>query len=111
MLGCEDFAGRRRPSATGYVNRALPPHELGRSSTQLACRIASFPAEADRAGEAVGELGRPGVVDGLLDEAHCFNLTLATAAARERMADFLAGGGQTREMETGVGKLAALLTR
>ena len=38
-------------------------------------------------------------VEGLLEEAHCFNQSLATAAADERMARFLALGGQTRDAE------------
>jgi hypothetical protein len=49
------------------------------------------------------------VVAGLLEEAHCFNLSVATAEARERMADFMSIGGQTREFEIGLGKLAQLL--
>ena len=53
----------------------------------------------------------PGIVAGLLEEAHCFNLSVATASARERMAAFMAGGGQTREVELGAGKLAELLGR
>ena len=39
-----------------------------------------------------------------------FNLTLQTSEAKRRMAGFLAGGGQTRAMETGdLGGLAELL--
>jgi len=110
ILGCDDVPADLA-ERWGYLNRALPPSELGPFVAQLARRIASFPAEAIALAKRSVNAADPGVVDGLLEEAHCFNLSVATSAARERMAAFMAGGGQTREVETGVGKLAALLTR
>ena len=44
-------------------------------------------------------------VEGLLEEAHCFNQSLATRPAQERMARFLALGGQTAEVELELGRL------
>lgn len=111
VLGCQDFPADVA-ERYGYVNRALPPHELGRFVDQLALRIASFPPEAVALAKGLVNSAEHGVEDGLLDEAHAFNLTLQTAEARRRMADFLAGGGQTRAMEVGdLGGLAEMLAQ
>jgi len=110
ILGCDDVSADLA-ERWGYLNRALPPSELGPFVERLARRIASFPAEAIALAKRSVNAADPGVVDGLLEEAHCFNLSVATAAARERMAAFMAGGGQTREVEKGLGKLAELLGR
>lgn len=111
VLGCQDFPADVA-ERYGYVNRALPPHELGRFVDQLALRIASFPPEAVALAKGLVNSAEHGVKDGLLDEAHAFNLTLQTAEARRRMADFLAGGGQTRAMEAGdLGGLAEMLAQ
>src|SRR6266436_5481415 len=48
-------------------------------------------------------------VEGLLEEAHCFNQALATRPAQERMKRFLALGGQTREVELDLGGLVEKL--
>jgi hypothetical protein len=47
-------------------------------------------------------------IDGLLEEADCFNRSVATAAARARMQRFLDLGGQTPEVER---DLAAVVGR
>jgi enoyl-CoA hydratase/carnithine racemase len=110
MLGCDDVPADVA-ERWGYLNRALPPAELGPFVERLARRIASFPAAAIALTKRAVNAVDPGVVDGLLEEADCFNHAVATPAARERMAGFMAGGGQTRELERGVGKLADLLSR
>ena len=98
ILGCDDVPADVA-ERWGYLNRALPPAELGPFVERLAYRIASFPAEAIAfAKQAVNAAERP-TVEGLLEEAHLFNLSVATPAARERMARFLEMGGQTREVE------------
>ena len=44
------------------------------------------------------------IVDGLIEEAHYFNQSLATKEAHDRMAAFMAAGGQTYEVElAGIG--------
>jgi hypothetical protein len=44
------------------------------------------------------------IVDGLLEEAHYFNQSLATKEAKERMAAFMEAGGQTYAVElAGIG--------
>lgn len=83
----------------GWVNRALPPAELGPFVDALAQRIASFPASAIALAKRAVEAAEPSPVPGLLEEAHPFQRSLATPAARERMAAFLALGGQTPEVE------------
>ena len=110
ILGCDDVPADLA-ERWGYVNRALPPVELGPFVERLARRIASFPAEAIALAKQAVNAADAGVVEGLLEEADCFNRSVATPAARERMAAFMAGGGQSREVEKGVGKLAALLAR
>jgi enoyl-CoA hydratase/carnithine racemase len=98
ILGCDDFPADLA-ERYGWLNRALPADELRPFVDGLARRIASFPAEAIAlAKEAVAASERP-TLEGLLEEADCFNRAVATPAARERMARFLAVGGQTPEME------------
>ncbi len=91
------------------MNRALPPDELRPFVDELAYRIASFPAEAIAlAKEAINAAEQP-TVDGLLEEAHCFNRTLATRGAQTRMRRFMELGGQTREVELDLPALFAKL--
>jgi len=110
ILGCEDVPADLA-ERWGYLNRALPPAELGPFVDRLARRIASFPAEAIALAKRAVDAADATVVAGLLEEAHCFNLTLETAAARERMAAFMAAGGQTREVELGLANVAGRLGR
>src|SRR5271157_1963809 len=98
ILGCQDFSAELA-ERYGYINRALPPAELTPFVEELAYRIASFPASAIAlAKAAVGAAELP-TREGLLEEAHYFNQSLATKEAQDRMAAFLALGGQTREAE------------
>ncbi len=100
VLGCQDIPADVA-ERYGYINRALPPHELGPFVSALAYRIASFPPQAVALAKSLVNSAEYRVEDGLLDEAHAFNRTLPTPEAKERMADFLARGGQTREVEAG----------
>lgn len=109
VLGCEDFPADLA-ERYGYLNRALPPAELGPFVQRLAYRIASFPAEAIALAKAsinAAELPTP---EGLLEEAHLFNQSVATPAARKRMQQFLECGGQTREGELDLGRMVAGLS-
>jgi enoyl-CoA hydratase/carnithine racemase len=85
----------------GYVNRALPPDELGPFVDALAARIASFPASViARAKQAVdAALADP--VPGLNREDQLFRETMAGPEAARRMQAFMDAGGQTREVELG----------
>lgn len=110
VLGCDDVPADLA-ERWGYLNRALPPAELGSFVDRLARRIASFPAEAIALAKTAVNAAAPGVVEGLLEEAHCFNQAVATPAARARMAAFMAAGGQTRDLERRVGGLGELFAR
>ena len=103
ILGGGDFSAELA-ERYGYINRALPPDELTPFVEQLAYRIASFPASAIALAKAsVGAAELP-VVEGLLEEAHYFNQSLASQEAQERMAAFMGAGGQTYKVElAGIG--------
>jgi len=98
ILGCGDFDAELA-ERYGYVNRALPGDELWPFVRQLAARIASFPIEAIALAKSSVDAAELPTLQGLLEEAHNFNLSVATRPARERMAAFLALGGQTRDVE------------
>jgi len=103
ILGGGDFSAELA-ERYGYINRALPAEELTPFVEQLAYRIASFPAPAIALAKASVDAAELPIVEGLLEEAHCFNRSLATREARERMAAFMAAGGQTYEVElAGIG--------
>jgi enoyl-CoA hydratase/carnithine racemase len=98
VLGCEDFDADLA-ERYGWINRALPPAEIAPFVERLARRIAAFPPDAVRlAKRAVDAAGGP-IEDGLLEEAHCFNLTLADPQLDARFEAALAAGAQTREGE------------
>lgn len=104
VLGCEDFPADLA-ERYGYINRALPPDEIGPFVERLAYRIATFPAEAIALAKASVLSAELPTVEGLLEEAHYFNQAVATDEARDRMKGFLQMGGQTREVELNLGNL------
>ena len=108
ILGCEDVSAELA-ERWGYLNRALPPAELGPFVERLALRIASFPTEAVALAKAAVKAAELPTEQGLLEEADCFNRSLGTAAARARMARFLELGGQTRAVEMDLGRLVGRL--
>src|SRR5438445_6936316 len=110
ILGCEDVSAELA-ERWGYLNRALPPAELGPFVERLALRIASFPAEAVGLAKAAVNAAELPTEQGLLEEADCFNQSLGTAAARARMARFLELGGQTRAVEMDLGRLVGRLAQ
>ena len=101
-LGADDFPADLA-ERYGYVNRALPPAELGPFVDRLARRIASFPAEAIAHAKASVLAAEVGVREGLVAEARAFDVCVALPEARRRMEAFLAMGGQTREVEARTG--------
>jgi len=108
ILGCEDVPADLA-ERWGYVNRALPPAELGPFVERLAYRIASFPAPAIALAKAAVNAAEQPTFEGLLDEADAFNHAVATPEARARMARFLALGGQRVETELALDDLIARL--
>jgi enoyl-CoA hydratase/carnithine racemase len=104
ILGCEDFPAELA-ERYGYLDRALPPDELGPFVERLARRIASFPAGAIALAKRAVAAAELPTVEGLCEEADCFNRSVALPEARTRMARFLAEGGQTRPVELTLGRL------
>jgi enoyl-CoA hydratase/carnithine racemase len=108
ILGCGDVDAELA-ERWGWVNRALPSDELGPFVAALARRIAAFPAEAIALAKESLNRADSGLVEGLLDEAHAFNQTLATEPAQVRMRRFMEIGGQTPEGEKNLDDLIAKL--
>jgi enoyl-CoA hydratase/carnithine racemase len=104
ILGCEDIPADLA-ERYGYVNRALPPEELTPFVERLAYRIASFPAEAIALAKASVEAAELPIMEGLLEEAHIFNQSVATPSAQKRMAKLIELGGQTPEAEKDMGDI------
>lgn len=103
ILGAQDFSAEVA-ERYGYINRALPPEALAPFVDQLAYRIASFPASAIALAKAAVNAAELPTREGLLEEAHYFNESVATPEARDRMAAFMAIGGHTRAVElAGIG--------
>ncbi len=98
ILGAGDFDAETA-ERYGWVNRALPPGEIGPFVDALARRVASFnPETVALAKRAVGTT-EPDPRWGLVQEAGLFNQSLATEGAQTGMRRFLTLGGQTREVE------------
>lgn len=108
ILGCADFDADLA-ERYGWVNRALEPEELGPFVDGLARRIASYPAQAIALAKESLNRADVGLVEGLVDEAHSFNQTLATDSAQARMQRFMEIGGQTPEGEKNLDDLLAKL--
>jgi enoyl-CoA hydratase/carnithine racemase len=109
VLGCEDIPADLA-ERWGYVNRALPAAELGAFVDRLAHRIASFPAEAIALAKAAVNAAELPTEEGLIEEAHCFNQSLATPEAQDRMRAFMAAGGQTADVERNIGAVLETLS-
>lgn len=98
VLGCDDFDAVTA-ERYGWVNRALPPDELGPFVARLARRIASFPPHAVRLAKTAVDAALPSPIDGLLVEAHAWNQVLTDPALDARFAAALTAGAQTRDGE------------
>lgn len=98
VLGCDDIDAVTA-AEWGYVNRALPPDELGPFVDHLAARIASFPAASIARAKVAVDAALPDPVPGILTEDELFRESLGEPDAAARMAAFMAAGGQTRAVE------------
>jgi enoyl-CoA hydratase/carnithine racemase len=98
VLGCDDFDAELA-ERYGWINRALPPAEIGPFVDRLARRIAAFPRQAVRLAKRAVDAAGGSLEDGLLEEAHCFNLTLSDPQLDARMEAAVAAGAQTRAGE------------
>lgn len=93
----------------GYLNRIYKADEIDDKVAALAAKIASYPVEAVRLGKQSVDNAAGAPETGLIDEAWYFQKLIRTDAARKNMQKFLEIGGQTREGELQVDKLAAAL--
>ncbi len=105
VLGCDDFSAEEA-ARLGWVNRALPPDEIGAYVDALARRIASFPGVA--LAEAKGVIAAAALGDmrsALLAEQQAFDRLMANPASERvpRMRRFLDLGCQTPEGERSIG--------
>lgn len=108
VLGGDDVDGATL-ERWGWLNRMLPRDELSTFVDSLAARLAAMPPSAVRRGKASVLASQPDPTEGLLTEAHLFAETLRFPDAQNRMRNFLAQGGQTRDGELRVGALGAEL--
>lgn len=93
----------------GYLNRIYEADEIDDKVAALAAKIASYPVEAVRLGKQSVDNAAGAPETGLIDEAWYFQKLIRTDVARKNMQKFLEIGGQTREGELQVDKLAAAL--
>ena len=99
LVGCNDLSAELA-ERYGYINRALPVGELTPFVEKLARRIASFPAHAVAHVKAAVDSGAFGsLAEGLLVEAHEFDLSVANEVTQARVMEALKVGAETYEGE------------
>ncbi len=108
VLGCDDVPAELA-ERWGYLNRALPPPELGPFVERLARRIAAFPPHAVALAKAAIAAAEPPLAPGLQEEERLFWRALASPEARQRMERFLEAGGQTAAVERELQRLIDML--
>ena len=105
VLGCDDWSAEEA-ERLGWINRALPPAELGLHVDTLARRIASFPAVAIAEAKGVIAAAATGDMESaLLTEQQAFDRLMANPASERipRMRRFLELGCQTAKGEATIG--------
>lgn len=101
ILGGDDFSAEEA-ERYGWINRALPPEELGPFVDRLARRIASYPAqtllETKRTIQAIAD---DNIERDLLSEQRAFDRLMSDPRSErvDRMQRFLEWGVQTRDGE------------
>lgn len=101
ILGGDDFSAEEA-ARYGWINRALPPDELGPFVERLARRIASYPAHTLReAKRTLQSIADEDLERDLLREQHTFDALMTDPRSERipRMQRFLDRGVQTREGE------------
>jgi enoyl-CoA hydratase/carnithine racemase len=89
----------------GYLNRALPPEEIGDFVAATARRIAACPREAVRLTKELFVLADGSVEDGLLEENLRFRQLMASGESLANIKAFLALGGESRNGELRIADL------
>lgn len=102
LFGGDDFTAAEA-ERLGWINRALPPDELGPYVERLARRIASFPGEAIAEIKRVMNDAEAALPRSLALEDHAFQTLMAGEEPRRRMRRFLDRGSQTRAKERTLG--------
>ncbi len=111
LLGCNDLSAELA-ERYGYINRALPADELSPFVERLARRIASFPQHAIAHAKAAVDTGAFGsLAEGLLVEAHEFDLSVASEVTQARVTEALKLGAETYEGELALDYLTRLSPR
>jgi enoyl-CoA hydratase/carnithine racemase len=108
ILGCDDLDADTAEQ-WGYLNRAMAADEIGPFVSNLAKRIASFPAPAVQLAKLSIDSATKDLAQGLNDEAFNFQVLLQTPEAKRNMAKFLEIGGQTHDGEMRMGALCGEL--
>jgi enoyl-CoA hydratase/carnithine racemase len=106
LLGADDVDAELA-ERYGWINRALPQHELRGFVERLARRIASFPPEAVAATKEAVLRTEPDVHAGLLQDQIAEAAFRPQACRVERIDRFLRVGGQTPAAERHLGALLA----
>jgi len=109
ILGAQDIDAETAES-WGYLNRALPAHEIDTWVGNLARRISSYPVAAVRLAKQSINASQADPAEGLCEEAYLFQQLLRTDDAQSKMKEFMRIGGQTREGELRVDQLVDQLT-
>ncbi len=102
ILGADDFSADEA-ERVGWINRALPPDELGPFVERLARRIASFPTVALReAKRAIQAFSDREIENDLVTEQNAFDRLMSDPASERvpRMQRFLERGAQTRQAQS-----------
>lgn len=108
ILGGEDLDAQTA-ERWGWLNRALPPADLGPFVDALARRIAGFPPQAVRLAKRAVLAAEPAPHQGLAEESFLFQQLIRTEDGRRAMRRFLEIGGQTREGELRVADLSGAI--
>ena len=106
ILGADDLDAETAEK-WGYLNRAfVSSEEMDQFVDQLSQRMALWPVEAVALAKQSVLAAEPSPIEGMLEEAYCFQQTLRTSSAQESMSLSLEMGAQTREGELRINELS-----